>query len=116
MLTRSAVLFEAPAWGRPAPVIGRSAISPRRWRGLAPTTNGHVKTPPAPVAAPELSRTLAELEAENAALREQLAGLPERFARELELAKLESLKELAYGASHEINNPLANIAGRGRHC
>jgi signal transduction histidine kinase len=30
----------------------------------------------------------------------------------LEREKLEALKELAYGASHEINNPLANIAAR----
>jgi signal transduction histidine kinase len=31
-----------------------------------------------------------------------------------EIAKLDSLKELAYGASHEINNPLANIAARAQ--
>jgi signal transduction histidine kinase len=36
------------------------------------------------------------------------------FDRKLELAKIESLKELAYGASHEINNPLANIAARAQ--
>ncbi len=36
------------------------------------------------------------------------------FDRRLEHAKLESLKELAYGASHEINNPLANIAARAQ--
>jgi len=32
----------------------------------------------------------------------------------LEREKLESLKQLAYGASHEINNPLANIATRAQ--
>jgi signal transduction histidine kinase len=32
----------------------------------------------------------------------------------LETAKLAALKELAYGASHEINNPLANIAARAQ--
>jgi signal transduction histidine kinase len=32
----------------------------------------------------------------------------------LEFGKLEALKELAYGASHEINNPLANIAARAQ--
>ncbi len=32
----------------------------------------------------------------------------------LEVAKLEALKELAYGASHEINNPLANISARAQ--
>lgn len=36
------------------------------------------------------------------------------FHRMLEHEKLESLKELAYGASHEINNPLANIAARAQ--
>jgi signal transduction histidine kinase len=38
----------------------------------------------------------------------------EDFDRRLESEKLESLKELAYGASHEINNPLANIAARAQ--
>lgn len=38
----------------------------------------------------------------------------EQFAEELERAKLDAMKELAYGASHEINNPLANIALRAQ--
>jgi len=33
---------------------------------------------------------------------------------ELEQAKLDAMKELAYGASHEINNPLANISARAQ--
>ncbi len=33
---------------------------------------------------------------------------------EHERLKLDALKELAYGASHEINNPLANIAARAQ--
>lgn len=36
------------------------------------------------------------------------------FERRVEHEKLEALKELAYGASHEINNPLANIAARAQ--
>jgi signal transduction histidine kinase len=36
------------------------------------------------------------------------------FDERLEQAKLEALKELAYGAGHEINNPLANIAARAQ--
>lgn len=40
--------------------------------------------------------------------------LTEDFQRQLLAAKLASLKELAYGASHEINNPLANIATRAQ--
>jgi signal transduction histidine kinase len=37
-----------------------------------------------------------------------------RFAAELARQKLLAMKELAYGASHEINNPLANIAARAQ--
>jgi signal transduction histidine kinase len=36
------------------------------------------------------------------------------FHQQLEKEKLDGLKELAYGASHEINNPLANIAARAQ--
>lgn len=35
-------------------------------------------------------------------------------SQSLEQAKLAALKELAYGASHEINNPLANISTRAQ--
>ena len=38
----------------------------------------------------------------------------DRFALAIEQAKLDAMKELAYGASHEINNPLANIALRAQ--
>jgi signal transduction histidine kinase len=44
----------------------------------------------------------------------RLAKLEREFARTLEAEKLESLKELAYGAGHEINNPLANISARAQ--
>jgi hypothetical protein len=36
------------------------------------------------------------------------------FERRLDEEKLAALKELAYGAGHEINNPLANIAARAQ--
>ena len=36
------------------------------------------------------------------------------FDIRLEQAKLDAMKELAYGASHEINNPLANISARAQ--
>ncbi len=36
------------------------------------------------------------------------------YRRSLRDAKLAAMKELAYGASHEINNPLANIATRAQ--
>jgi signal transduction histidine kinase len=41
-------------------------------------------------------------------------ALDSTIAARLEHEKLEALKELAYGASHEINNPLANIAARAQ--
>jgi signal transduction histidine kinase len=41
---------------------------------------------------------------------QQLADCERRLERE----KLDAMKELAYGASHEINNPLANIAARAQ--
>lgn len=41
-------------------------------------------------------------------------SLEARFDRELETAKLEAIKAFAYGASHEINNPLANISTRAQ--
>jgi signal transduction histidine kinase len=44
----------------------------------------------------------------------RLQQLEQRFAEAVERAKLEAMKELAYGAGHEINNPLANIATRAQ--
>jgi signal transduction histidine kinase len=49
-----------------------------------------------------------------AARLRRLRDLEEHFERTLEAEKLESLKELAYGAGHEINNPLANISARAQ--
>ena len=43
-----------------------------------------------------------------------LVHQPDRCVIDLEQAKLAAMKELAYGASHEINNPLANISGRAQ--
>jgi signal transduction histidine kinase len=59
---------------------------------------------------PAIEWRLPALVAKLAACQQQLAD----FNRRLEHEKLEALKELAYGASHEINNPLANIAARAQ--
>ena len=40
--------------------------------------------------------------------------LEQSFERDLQTAKLTALKEFAYGAGHEINNPLANISARAQ--
>jgi len=44
----------------------------------------------------------------------RLEKLESKFSHELETAKLQAMREFAYGASHEINNPLANISSRAQ--
>jgi hypothetical protein len=44
----------------------------------------------------------------------RLRDLETDFQATLLIEKLASMKELAYGASHEINNPLANISARAQ--
>jgi signal transduction histidine kinase len=51
---------------------------------------------------------------ELAVLRARVAALESDFADTLEAAKLQALYNFAYGLSHEINNPLANIATRAQ--
>jgi signal transduction histidine kinase len=58
-----------------------------------------------------VSKPLGALLADRLA---RLAELERSFADALETAKLDALKEFAYGASHEINNPLANISARAQ--
>ncbi|MFV1966468.1 MAG: sensor histidine kinase [Pirellulaceae bacterium] len=57
---------------------------------------------------------LAELLPVLAAKLARLEQMEKEFQATLEREKLESLRELAYGASHEINNPLANISTRAQ--
>ncbi len=45
---------------------------------------------------------------------QRLARLEDQFDAQLQGEKLVAMKELAYGASHEINNPLANISSRAQ--
>lgn len=44
----------------------------------------------------------------------RLERLEQQFDETLQREKLESLRQFAYGASHEINNPLANISTRAQ--
>ena len=48
------------------------------------------------------------------AQRRRLAALEFNFQKTLQREKLAAMKELAYGAGHEINNPLTNIATRAQ--
>lgn len=77
----------------PKPWIGQAARWAKAWSSPGPWAS----------ALPALAQRLARLE-----------ELETDFARTLETEKLESLKELAYGAGHEINNPLANISARAQ--
>ena len=45
---------------------------------------------------------------------DRLREFESEFARRLNDEKLAAMRQLAYGASHEINNPLANIATRAQ--
>jgi hypothetical protein len=69
---------------------------------------------------PGLAEKLAALEQlaaelpNLAASLDRLAELENHFNEAVEIAKLDALKELAYGASHELNNPLANISARAQ--
>ena len=56
-------------------------------------------------------RQLAPLAARMLGRQKQLE---ERFEETLQREKLAAMQQLAYGASHEINNPLANISTRAQ--
>ena len=58
-----------------------------------------------------VERDLLEEAAGLAAAYESLAA---RFEERVAESRLSALRELAYGAGHEINNPLANIAARAQ--
>lgn len=66
----------------------------QRWRESLPGVGGQIAM---------LAEKLARLE-----------RLESQFAEHLEHEKLEALAEFAAGAGHEINNPLATIAGRAQ--
>lgn len=46
--------------------------------------------------------------------REAAPSLEDDFSQRLQQQKLLALRDFAYGASHELNNPLANIAARAQ--
>jgi signal transduction histidine kinase len=62
-----------------------------------------------------------QAESDSSSMLQQLARLANQhrcfeqsFEQQLQRDKLEALKQLAYGLSHEINNPLANISTRAQ--
>jgi signal transduction histidine kinase len=59
-------------------------------------------------------RDSADAEVDVDLLRARLAELETRFDDAVQAAKLQALYNFAYGISHMINNPLANIATRAQ--
>lgn len=85
-------------------LFARHHLTPDDWIGAAARfAEEWGRTGPLAPALPQLAAQLLRLE-----------RLESDFARALEAEKLESLKELAQGAGHEINNPLANISARAQ--
>ena len=93
---------------------------------LSPSANGATTDDPADARFFQraLTRSLRSFQRRYSGLATQLAPIVNdaarlarweaEFARAVEAAKLAALKEFAYGAGHEINNPLATIAGRAQ--
>lgn len=115
---------EAESAGDPAAVPGTSAPvtstlgnSPQSEPARGDTALGET-VPDAPVTSTGEKR--GELVSHQPALVEEQGQLPSAsfrvdqaaLQRWLQAEKLAALRQLAYGASHEINNPLANIAMR----
>jgi signal transduction histidine kinase len=77
---------------------------------LASNLAGALIEVPPTSSADSVSWRLSKLVAKLNACERQCIDFESRLERE----KLDAMKELAYGASHEINNPLANIAARAQ--
>lgn len=71
---------------------------------------GDEQPPPATYGDAAIAASLPKLAASLA----RLDQLGDHFERQLETEKLEAMAEFAAGAGHEINNPLAVIAGRAQ--
>jgi signal transduction histidine kinase len=118
-LRLAAMLREAPAWidlfAMPKP-IDATLIIPSwlnatiaRLDAQTPTPMAVETTEPASFVA-FMGESLAQL----ATKINRLKSLEHDFWHALEQEKLSALKEFAYGAGHEINNPLANISARAQ--
>lgn len=92
--------------------IDRSADGPAAARGavVERLAAGFVVAGVPPAAVVPESAALAAAVATAVAGR----GDRERFDAAVAAARLEAMREFAYGAGHELNNPLANIAARAQ--
>jgi signal transduction histidine kinase len=78
---------------------------------VGPLPDGVPAAPGATAAGPSAEALLL---VESIARMRAYVRLTCHFAESLQIARLEAARELAYGAGHEINNPLANIATRAQ--
>ncbi len=102
-------LVEPPA-GQPEPAHGLlQRLAADLIVGAAPAM---ARAAAVPVAAGPAAEALLLVEA--IARMQALTRMARHFAESLQVARLEAARELAYGAGHEINNPLANIATRAQ--
>jgi len=92
-----------PAWLIPGSRTDRSDWQPAWEAAVAACRDWTPRTPRSEFLLPAVMRRLGRLH-----------QLEHEFEKTLENEKLAALKELAYGASHEINNPLANISTRAQ--
>ena len=85
----------------------------KRWCDWILDSDGLEPTIPVPV--PETTGPLAQNLLEKLARQtQQLEAISLDFDKQVKRRKTEAIKELAYGLSHEINNPLANISARAQ--
>lgn len=98
-----------------------SAPAPPKWGGQSldqlfalVLTDDQRRAPSGSSSLPWSYRPAALELAQLASQLHQAADLQQRFTSRLEAAKRAALKQLAYGLSHEINNPLANISTRAQ--
>ncbi|MGB7326697.1 MAG: HAMP domain-containing sensor histidine kinase [Rubripirellula sp.] len=77
----------------------------QQWPRVISHTNGAVADQPA---------TTDDMLGQLARTMQQAQSYEESFDRVLRKSKLGAIKQLAYGLSHEINNPLANISTRAQ--
>jgi len=91
---------------------GQDNVQILSWLAAAVVVPGQDYPSPSGGQTAAVAEAIVLAEAIHAALSQ--AELRGQFDRAVAEARLEAMRELAYGAGHEINNPLANIATRAQ--
>ncbi len=104
-------MFPEPGMDLPAAAAGEGEISASEQTPTVDESLPELMVAGVPGERDSATRDTDDDRAETAAASQQHSQVPD-FQRLLQTEKLAALRQLAYGASHEINNPLANIAMR----